>query len=53
MLKVIDCTRSVGCTVIEVTEVKGVPGVVVNFAESNDDSAQLQSESAPNPQKIK
>ena len=35
---------------IEVTEAKGVPGVVVNFVESNEDVLQSQSASAPNPQ---
>ncbi len=44
MLKVIVCTGSVGCTEMEVTETKGVAGVVVNCVESNYDVEQSQSE---------
>ena len=50
MLKRKNYTASVYCTEMEVTEAKGVPGVVVNFVESNEDVLQSQSASAPNPQ---
>ncbi len=49
----ISCKASAYSTEIEVTETKGVAGVVVKSVESNYDSAQLQSASAPNPQNRK
>jgi hypothetical protein len=44
LLKVIVCTESDGSTEMEVTETKGVAGVVVNFVESVDVYQQSQSE---------
>jgi hypothetical protein len=51
VLKLICWTLSVDLTEIEVAEAKGISGFFVNLRGSNDDWLQLQSASAPNPQK--